>query len=168
MKPGATCQRPQGAPNSPYRSGQFQAKLSPAWKRLSSRRNPTVQIRAVPSQTDRSEGTHVSSMSQSHRTDHGSSKDLSAQLGRKAEVLAAIPPYKSGQFQDTGCHVARRGAIPVAIPPYRSGQFQGHGRLPRVVQGTPSSHPTEQIRAVPSLPGLPRRMAHGQAANPPY
>ncbi len=142
-------------------------------------RNPTVQIREVPSRraaggrlvgeevaippyrsgkfqgaTMRSDLNYSRQESQSHRTDQGSSKALPERIREAIMVEVAIPPYRSGKFQ---VHRRRSGDqldACVAIPPYRSGKFQDNV-LPTGDRHRYRRNPTVQIREVPSS-GIPR------------
>ena len=137
-------------------------------------RNPTVQIRAVPSVSASRPRLDVR-RSQSHRTDQGSSKvnhrahrpfgldpesrNPTVQIRavpRSIELISkddrddrvAIPPYRSGQFQALSWQQLHSLIqSDVAIPPYRSGQFQTLVRLCRrrsTATQKSQSHRTDQ------------------------
>ncbi len=157
----------------PYRSGKFQVFTSHRMPFGLTGRNPTVQIREVPSRNRIPCQLSKSDIVASHRTDQGSSKvcGLRSPLGSPRSV--AIPPYRSGKFQarlsidvQWTCPQGRnptvqirevprwlRGRLKdlgagmaVAIPPYRSGKFQVPRSFPMVLPSTTvsQSHRTDQ------------------------
>src|SRR6266545_3201995 len=131
-----------------------------------------VQIREVPRAKIDDGWRAPMLMSQSHRTDQGSSKS-SPRTECLSGLRVAIPPYRSGKFQarlsidvQWTCPQGRnptvqirevprwlRGRLKdlgagmaVAIPPYRSGKFQVPRSFPMVLPSTTvsQSHRTDQ------------------------
>ncbi len=130
-------------------------------------RNPTVQIREVPSVIASMLGTSTPVMSQSHRTDQGSSKDKFASKPLSLLMTVAIPPYRSGKFQVAQIDVRTVKKVAVAIPPYRSGKFQGKDSpSARAEKRAESRNPTVQIREVPSPTAPPFPGCRFRSRNP--
>ena len=104
--------------------------------RASSSRNPTVQIRAVPSYGEFRQRCTIREVAiPPYRSGQFQVVVLTEPT---TTVRVAIPPYRSGQFQASGrLDGDREAALKVAIPPYRSGQFQGRAaRRPVVGRAT--------------------------------
>jgi len=127
----ATAETPEVA-IPPYRSGQF--RLNDSFERMYQqirRRNPTVQIRAVPTNTGPvlRERTAFEGLSQSHRTDQGSSDFIH---------LEATAAFKGKKSRNPTVQIR---AVPTWFfdgPPFE------------LKADTRSRNPTVQIRAVPT------------------
>ncbi len=115
-----------------------------------SRRNPTVQIRAIPSLCFFCGliGWYVES--QSHSTDQGNSEDRMPVLLPTKTTYVAIPQYRSGQFRGNKPTTPASASNSVAIPQYRSGQFRGQTQPAQAERLPDGRNPTVQIRAIPS------------------
>jgi len=138
----------------PYRSGQFRGARKPGEQGGSPKsRNPTIQIRAVPSQAGKPKLFAKPQKSQSHHTDQGSSEYVTFEAiahgivlesqshhtdqgSSETTTMAKAPLREASKSQshhtDQGSSEASEGAwraglqnLEVAIPPYRSGQFRG-------------------------------------------
>jgi len=142
--------QPQEVAIPPYRSGKFQ--VGGWW---------LIAIIAAVSQSHRTDqGSSKDSFSrssereqqksQSHRTDQGSSKEESG-VGPAATRKVAIPPYRSGKFQGSTSTASKWQRSEVAIPPYRSGKFQATPGRPRSSPARKSqSHRTDQGSSKPT------------------
>jgi hypothetical protein len=153
----------------PYRSGQFRQRIPGSCSRPRPSRNPSVPIRAIPTQDVRGSATvrdlwgrNPSVPIRAIPTCRGGAEGPRPPLRR----LVAIPPYRSGQFRRRQPDLDRPDLPPVAIPPYRSGQFRLHVKKGKDGRPVLRRNPSVPIRAIPTSSPAPSSPTPTSRRNP--